>query len=752
MRAGSGNTAVEMNSVARRGRHAALRYGRLMTWLVSGVLVIVFASYVALPLGLSLYIPQLAAQHGVRLDVEKVRVEPFRARLLLSGVRIGASGGSSIEWSSIEARVDLAALLSGRLALGSLRLSDAKLLAGEPWAGGAGAIPAIPVAPLEKMSVGDLVVEKVEFVTMSETLGRPVTMDWLRVASLEDAFRPEGAAVQAGVSIGEGRSTLHGRLALNAADWALDAEIRANDVSLDGFPVPGRFDGALRGKLDGSGPVRLVYSPATGAFSATTGGRWAIEGLKIELPDAVISEARADWDGAAFMVFTEDAVETLGIDAELRLRALDIDAGDAFRVEAAELALRVVASQTSATHLSVAGSSPEVRFSGKGSAFEAIDAEATNVVSHAMLTFGNGLAGVEVDRLASDVLTAKFPAGRSIDVERLGIEGIGVDSSTDAVSVAAATAERVKWQGFATAQSSGTAARLAVQGFERRADGEFRFALASAEAIDGRGETPEPWVRGVTLDSATVSPAGVVVIGGVRVSDARFASAAGTVFLEHLSVDGFERDAGGAVSFASGHIRSIDHTHTEARRTTRGSGFELSGVAVSGQVWEAERIRFGHVDVDTGNASYALHQLALDDVTGEEGHGSARVARLGGLEHGFGGNRIVFEELVAASPEWREGEGRAKAVEAASLTLDTVDGHRWRSNGWSLTGAETASLTLPEDKQGTVKLKVPLRDKIDASDFNFGGLVIRGIANTAQGTAEALLKSGQWTLPTFSIP
>ena len=635
IRAGSGGAVVEMNSVARRGRHAVFRYGRLMTWLASGALIVVLSSYVALPLALSSYVPQLAAQHGLRLHVEQVRIEPLEARILFSGVRAETAGGLPSEWSGIEAQVDLAALLSGRIALGSLRLSGAKLFAGEPWTGEAGAIPAVPTALLEKVSVGELVVDGAELVTISETLGHPVRIDRLRVESLDDALRPQGAAVQADVSIGEGRSTFHGRLAVNAADWTLDTGIKASDVPLDGFPAPGGLDGALRGRLDGSGPLRFVYSPATGAFGLTTGGRWAIEGLKIELPDAVVSETRAEWDGAAFMAFTGDAVvETLGIDAELRLQALDVDAGDTLRVEAAALALRVAASQTpGARRLSVEGSSPEVRFSGKfsskGSPFEAIDVEARNVASRATLTFGGGL-GVEIDRLASGALTAKLPAGRSIDVERLVIEGLATESDADVVSVAAATAERVEWQGFATAQGHGTAARVAVQELERHAGGELRFALA----------------------------------------------------------------------------------------------------------------RIGHVDVETGGTSYTLQRLALVDATDDEGRGGARIARIGAFEHRFGGNRIVFEELVAASPAWREGEESSEAIEAASLTLDTADGRRWRSEGWSLGGAETAAPALPEEGQEAFTFEAPPRGEAGAPGYDFGGLVIRGIANTVRETAGALPKAG----------
>ena len=716
-----------------------------MTWLVSGVLIIVLSSYVALPLALSLYVPQLAAQHGLRLQVERVRVEPLKARLLFSGVRAETTGGLPIEWSGIEAQVDLAALLSGRFALGSLRLSDAKLPAGEPRTGKLDAIPAMPVALLEKIGVGELVVDRAELVTISETLGRPVTVDWLRVESLDDAFRPKGATVQADVSIGEGRSTFHGRLAVNAADWTLDTEIRASDVPIDGFPALNRFDGALRGRLDGSGPLRFVYSSSTGAFSLTTGGRWAIEGLKIELPDVVISETRAEWNGAAFMAFTEDAVvETLGIDAELRLRALAVDVGDTLQVEAAALALQVAASQTPRTRLSVEGNSPEVRFSGKGGAFEAIDVEAGNVASHATLTFGDGL-GVEIDRLASGALTAKLPADRSIDVERLGVEGIATGSNTDVVSVAAATAERVEWQGFATAQGHGTAARLAVQELEHHAGGELRFALASAEIIDGRGEAPDLRLRDVMLDSVALSPAGVVA-DGVQVADARLASETGTFVLERLSVDGFERVAGGAVNAASKRIRPSGPALPGEQGTASGSGVEHDdGAAVSGQApqaWKARRVRIGHVDVETGGTSYTLQRLALVDAMDDEGHGSARVARVGALEHRFGGSRIVFEELVAASPAWREGQGSSKAIEAASLALDTADGRRWRSDGWSLGGVEAAALALPEERQEALTFEAPLLGKAGAPDYDFGGLVIRGIANTVRETAGALLKSG----------
>ena len=724
MRTGPDGAAVEMNSAARRGRHAALRFGRLVMWLVSGALLIVFASYVALPFGLALYIPQLAAQYGIHLDVERVQVEPFESRLKLSGVRIATAGDSSMEWSSIETRVDLAELLSGRLVLDGFRLSESKLHAGGPRSGMTGTVPAAaPAALPEEVSIGELVIDGVELATISETLGRPVTLDWLRISSLDDVFRPDGTEVQADVSIGKGRSKLQGRLNLDATGWILDAEIGANDIPLDGFPALLGADGSWRGRFGGSGPVRLIHSPVNGAFSATTGGRWAVDGLEIRLADAAISGARADWDGAAFMVFTEDVVDALSVDAEVRLRELDVDVVDVLQVEAAELVLRIDASQAPATRLSVAGNSPAVRFSGKGGAFEAIDAEATNLVSQVAFTFADDL-GFEVDRLTSSALTAKLPAGRSIDVEQIDIERVVLESNTNAFSVAAATAERIDWRGFTAPQSTGTAARVAVQWIERHEDGGLRLALASVEALEDRNGDSHLRLHDVALDSTTLSPAGAVAAGGVRVTDVRLASEAGTLVLERLSLSGVEQDEGGAVRIASGRAHVVDRALADGRAMV-GSGFELAGASVSGRTWEAKHTRLGEVEVETGDASYVLRGLALVDAAGEGGHGSARLVRLGALERGFGGNRIFLEDLVAVSPVWREGAGVSEAIEAASLTLDTVDRHRWQSSGWRLTGVEAATSGRASAETASLEnltLNTADDSTVGAQRIEFGGL------------------------------
>ena len=682
-----------LNRAARRDRHAALRYGRLLTWLVSGAVVIVFVSYVALPFGLSEYIPRLAAQHGIHLEVQRVWIEPFESRLRLSDVRLGATGGLSVEWSEVEARVDLTALLSGRLVFDRVRLSEAKLHAGEPREGGTGAMAAMPTGPPEGVSVGAFIVDGFELATVSETLGRPVVIEWLQIASLDDAFQPEGAAVRADISIGEGRATLRGQLALDADGWTFDAEASASGILLDGLPALYGLDGSWRGRLDGSGPVRLAYWPATGAFSASTGGRWAVEGLEIELSDTVISEVRADWDGAAFMAFSGEVLEAISVEAEVSLRALDVAVADAFRFEAAQSALRIDVSRTDAAHqarLSIASSSPVARFSGKGGAFEAVGAETTDLVSRVVLTFADN-PEIEAIRLESGMFAAKLPGGRSIRVERPRLEHVAVEPGTNTVSVVAAAAERVEWEGFTNSWSTGTMTRLAVRELERRGDGELRLALASAAGIAGAdGEGLELRLRDVTLDSTALSPAGAAVVGGVQVSDLRLASEARTVALERLSLDGVERGEDGTVSIASGRARSIDHATGEGR-TVSGSGFVLAGATVSDQAWEARHVRFTRLDIETSDASYVLHEPALVDAAGEGGRGSARSARLDALEYGSVGSRIVLEELVATSPVWDGRRARSEVIETASLTLETVDRSRWESNGWTLIGVETTA-------------------------------------------------------------
>ena len=660
-------------------------------WLVSGAILVAFASYVALPLGLTWYIPQLAARHGVHLQIERARVEPFRSTVRLYGVGVATSRQSSTRWSSVAARVDLAALLSGRLVLDDFRLSEAKLLVGEPIVGMDSVLPGVSAALPGDVSIGELVIDGVELGAVSEAVGHSVAIDWLRVASLDQALRPEGAEVEASLSVGPGRARLHGRINLDESGWILNGEVSAHEVPFEGLPALLGAGGSWRGRLGGAGPVRVVYSPNSGAFSTTTRGRWAIDGLGLGLGHAQVdlSGARADWNGTAFLMFSDDAVEGLSVDGEVGLREPRIEIDEVFDLEATELTLRVDASRTPETRVTVAGRIPVLRVTGTGGAFEAVGVEAANLVSRVVLTFADAVEA-DVEELTINTLDVQMPAGRSIDLEQVALERGIVGWDTDVVSAAAGTAERVEWRGFAGPRGTGTATRLAVEQFERLGNGTLRAALASAEAVGDRNGDSELRLHDVVLESAVISPAGAVSVGAARIADARLSDAASTLVLEGLGLDGVERDEAGGVNVESGRARVVDHTRTGTWAMT-GTGLELAGGAMSDDAWRARSVRIEAIDVGTADASWTVRGLALADAAGGDGRASARFAESEALELGFGGRRVVVESLSVDSPSLREGAVGARVVGAASTTLDTVQRHRWRSDGWRLTGAERAA-------------------------------------------------------------
>ena len=656
-------------------------------WLVSGVLLVAFASYVALPFGLAWYLPQYAARHGIRLDVGRVRVDPFSARLNFSGVRVATSGDSRIEWSNVETRVNLAELAAGRLVLDRVHVSEAKLHAGDTVAEGGRVLAKIP-ALHEEVSVGELVIDDIELATVSEALGHPANVDRLRISSLDGLFGPEGADVDAELSIGNGRSRLHGRLNVDDTGWILNAsEIVANDVPLDGLPTLLGADRPSRGRLDGAGPVRLVYSPFNGAFSATTGGRWAIKGLELGLADVAISGARADWNGAAFMMSSGVAVNALSIDGEVGVRELRIGVGEVLDIEAAELMVQVDASQAPEPRLSMEGHTPAVRVRGRGGAFGSVDVQATNLVSRLALIVADDF-GVEIDHLRSGALAVSLSAERSIDIEHLELDRVVVESDSNAVSATTGTAGRVDWRGFTEPRSTGTATRLAMRHIERRGNGEFRVESTSAETVEDRPGDAVLRLRDVALGESRLSPEGMLAVDSATVSDTWLAGETSTLVIERVTLDAVERTRDGAIRVASGHAHLVDHAHRDDRAIV-GTGLELAGGAVSGQAWKAKHLRLAEVDIETGKASYAMRELALADAAGEGERANASLATLGTLELGLDGHRAVIEGVTADSPRWQKGAGGAQAIEATSVALDTVARHRWRSRGWHLTGVET---------------------------------------------------------------
>ena len=729
----------------------------MLIWLVWGALLAAFASYVALPLGLTWYMPRLAAQHGIRLDVERVRVEPFESRLRLDGVRIAPVGDPPMEWSSVEARVDLAELLSGRLVLDDFRSRDAKLHGVDPRSVVAGLLPDAPATLPEQVSIGELVVEEVGLASISETLGRPVTIDRLRISSLDDVFRrPEGAEVRAEVSIGEGRSSLRGRLGFDAPDWSLDAEAGANDVPLDGLPALPGAGGSWRGRLHGAGPVRLVHAPDDGAFSATVGGRWAVDGPELALAGALISGTRADWDGAAFITFSGDAVGALGVDAEAGARGVRVDVGDVLAVETPELMLRIEASQAPGARLSVEGRSPTVRASGRGGAFEALEAEATNVVSRVALAL-TGEGGVEVDRLLSDALSAKLPDGRTIDTERIVLAGGAVESGMTTFD--SVEAHEVAVAGGAD-EGRLRADRLAARGARIDPSGAMVFTSAEADGItldDARGRA--------SASSAYALRAGSLAVRGseVEIGALRLSGLESTIGLGEdggWELPALPAGAGGARSSSRVRIeeasitdpgsvlRFIDRT-TEPDFTAR---VDVSNAVLRG------------FDSAPGDVPARFSVEATWDVFTALQAGGVLIPTPAGADLDLGVTARGLS-LRALSPYPRLHLGRQVRGGSADVVLDlTVRGPDLEGvAGFTLSDVVLGEPALPADppgagpadpspldaaldlledgQEGRVALEVPLRGRLDAPGFDFDGLLTRALANAVLERAQALPKA-----------
>ena len=105
----------------------------------------------------------------------------------------------------------------------------------------------------------------------------------------------------------------------------------------------------------------------------------------------------------------------------------------------------------------------------------------------------------------------------------------------------------------------------------------------------------------------------------------------------------------------------------------------------------------------------------------------------------FALSEVVLGESV--SPAGSSALGSADSPALGPADSPAVSSASSPSLGSGDSPALGAALALLEDSQGTIKLKVPLRGKVDDPGFDFDGLVIRALANTALETAEALPKA-----------
>ena len=349
------------------------------------------------------------------------------------------------------------------------------------------------------------------------------------------------------------------------------------------------------------------------------------------------------------------------------------------------------------------------------------------------LLAANG-AGLEVDRLESGTIAVQLQQGGSIAVSRLELERMFFDSVTNALSAAAATARRIDWQDFAASQGSGTATGITVAGIERDGEGALRLARLSAETLDGADPGPAVRMNDIVLESAEISPSGRLTMEGMRASDSRLSSRESTLVLERVSLDGIERASGGSVvRVAAGRADVVDHTAAVGRAMV-GKQARIDGAVVSGESWGATHIRFGHLDLATGAASYSFRELALADTAGEGWAGdgweaNAREVRLGGIERWFGGNRVAGSELSALAVAWDDDAASAGDIGIASVTLDLKGQYRWEAGGVRLNGVQagvSGGARADVVSMEALAMDVAEESIIRISTFESGGLTFDG--------------------------
>ena len=502
--------------------------------------------------------------------------------------------------------------------------------------------------------------------------------------------------------------------------------------------------------------MRLVHAPDDGAFSATIGGRWAVDGPELALAGALISGTRADWDGTVFITFSGDAVGALGVDAEAGARGVRVDVGDVLAVETPELVLRIEASQAPGARLSVEGRSPTVRASGsRGGAFEALEAEATNVVSRVALALAGG-GGVEIDRLLSDALSAKLPDGRTIDTERIVLAGGAVESGMTTFD--SVEAHEVAVAGGAD-EGRLRADRLAARGARIDPSGAMVFTSAEADGItldDARGRA--------SASSAHALRAGPLAVRGseVEIGALRLSGLESTIGLGEdggWELPALPAGAGGAqpssrvrieeasIADAGSVLRIIDRT-TEPDFTAR---VDVSNAVLRG------------FDSAPGDVPARFSVEATWDVFTALQAGGVLIPTPAGADLDLGVTARGLS-LRALSPYPRLHLGRQVRGGSADVVLDlTVRGPDLEGvAGFTLKdvmlgepalpadppGAGPAdpspldaALDLLEDGQGRVALEVPLRGRLDAPGFDFDGLLTRALANAVLERAQALPKA-----------
>jgi hypothetical protein len=288
-----------------RGRSFGLRFLiRLIGWSFSAAIAFVVLAYVASPVLIRYGLPHALARYGVVSSMEGARVSLTDERVTLVGFQLGQTGGPAIRWGELEARVDTAELLKGNIRIIDFQVKDARVdlaqLRASKWnpPESAAAFP-----ELEKLNIdiGNAVLRDLEFIGLSERIGRKVGLRSLSVGSLSNLEAGARVAFQLEGYVGDGSLRLAGRARIANSLPVFDGRYEVDPLELRGL---GRLLGlatpsSVGGKFGGNGTFELAYLQGDGEVHAKLSGNARVDGLEIDAGDTRIIDTDAEWNGDA---------------------------------------------------------------------------------------------------------------------------------------------------------------------------------------------------------------------------------------------------------------------------------------------------------------------------------------------------------------------------------------------------------------------------------------------------------------------
>lgn len=277
---------------------------RLVGWSISAAIALIVLAYVALPGLLRYGLPHALAPYGVVSSVEGARVSLANERVTLVGFQVGRAGGPAIRWGEVTARVDMTELLKGNIRIIDFQVKDARVdlaqLQASEWKPPDRAA-AIPDLRKLNIDIGEVVLRDLEFIGLSELIGRKVELRSLSVGSLSHLEAGARVAFHLEGLVGKGSLRLAGQARMVENLPVFEGRFELSALDLRGF---GRLLGlaeptSVGGTADGDGTFGLAYVQGEGAVRADLSGSAGFDGLELDAGGTRITRTTAQWNGDA---------------------------------------------------------------------------------------------------------------------------------------------------------------------------------------------------------------------------------------------------------------------------------------------------------------------------------------------------------------------------------------------------------------------------------------------------------------------